>query len=138
MVKSCDKCQRFAWIMTNPLENLSPITLLWPFAKWRVDIVGLMPPRKGNRRFLVVAVDYFTKWVEAEALAAITTENITKFLWRSVVCRFGIPYAFVTDSGKQFDCVLENGALNFTSAITTLPQYFLSQTVRWKLRIRRW
>jgi hypothetical protein len=52
----------------------------------------------------LVAVDYFTKWAEAEALATITTENVIKFLWKSIVCRFGIPYAMVTDNGKQFDC----------------------------------
>lgn len=63
-----------------------------------------MPPEKGRRRFLLVAVDYFTKWAEAEALATITAANVVKFLWNSVICRFGIPYAFVTDNGKQFDC----------------------------------
>jgi len=63
-----------------------------------------MPVGKGGRKFLVVAVDYFTKWAEAEALAAITTTNITSFLWKSVVCRFEIPPAFFTDNGKQFDC----------------------------------
>jgi hypothetical protein len=59
-----------------------------------------MPLGKGSQNFLVVAVDYFTKWAEAEALATITTKNVTKFLWSSVICRFSIPYAFVTDNGK--------------------------------------
>jgi hypothetical protein len=49
-------------------------------------------------------VDYFTKWVKVEALAGVTTENVTNFFWRSIICRFGIPYAFVIDNGKQFDC----------------------------------
>jgi transposase InsO family protein len=102
VVRRCDKCQRFSRIMKTAPEKLTPLTSLWPFAKWGVDIVGPMPLGKGSRKFLVVAVDYFTKWVEA--LAAITTTNITSFLWRSVVCRFGIPHAFVTDNGKQFDC----------------------------------
>ncbi|XP_062147745.1 uncharacterized protein LOC133856706 [Alnus glutinosa] len=69
-----------------------------------VDIVGPMPLGKGRRKFFLVAVDYFTKWAEAEAFATITTANVIKFLWSSVVCRFGIPHAFVTDNGKQFDC----------------------------------
>jgi hypothetical protein len=90
--------------MKQPPEKLSPITSLWPFAKWGVDIVGPMPPGKGGWKFLLVAVDYFTKWAEAEALATITTTNVVKFLWNSVICRFSIPYAFVTDNGKQFDC----------------------------------
>jgi hypothetical protein len=63
-----------------------------------------MSPRKGSLKFLVVVVDYFTKWAEAESLATITTENITNFLWISVVCQFGIPHAFVTNNEKQFDC----------------------------------
>jgi hypothetical protein len=100
LVKHCDKCQRFSRIMKTAPEKLTPLTSLWPFAKWGVDIVGPMPVGKGGRKFLVVAVNYFTKWAEAEALAAITTMNITSFLWKSVVCRFGIPHVFVTKNGK--------------------------------------
>jgi hypothetical protein len=103
MVQKCDKCQRFAQVMKSPPEKLSPITSPWPFAKWGVDIVCPMPPGKRGRKFLCVAVDYFTKWAEAEAPTAITTENVTKFLWRMIVCRFGTPHALVTDNGKQFD-----------------------------------
>jgi transposase InsO family protein len=91
-------------VMKQPHEKLSPIISPWPFAKWGVNIVGPMPPGKGKRRFLLVAVDYFTKWAKAEAFATITTDNVMKFLWSSVICRFGIPNAFVTDNGKQFDC----------------------------------
>jgi hypothetical protein len=66
-------------------------------------LVSPMLPGKGKKRFLVVAVDYFTKWAEAEALATVTASNVINFLCRSVVCRFGIPYSFVTDNGAQFD-----------------------------------
>ena len=52
---------------------------------------------------MVVGIDYFTKWVEAEALATITEKNIRSFVWRSIVCRFGIPRVLVSDNGKQFD-----------------------------------
>jgi len=100
LVKTCDKWR----IMKASPEKLNPLTSPWPFAKWGVDIVSPMPVGKGGRKFIVVAVDCFTKWAEAEALAAITTTNITSFLWKSVVCRFGIPHALVTDNGKQFDC----------------------------------
>ena len=55
-------------------------------------------------KFTIVAVDYFTKSTEAEAIASITTQNVTRFLWKSIVTRFGILHAFVTDNGKQFDC----------------------------------
>jgi ribonuclease HI len=104
MVKACDKCQKFANDQKSPPEELTSITSPWPFSMWGVDIVGPLPPGKGGVKFVVVAVDYFTKWVEAEALVHITSQNITKFLWRSVICRYGLPHAFVTDNGKQFDC----------------------------------
>jgi hypothetical protein len=104
LVKHCDKCQRFARVMKNPPEKLSSISSTWPFAKWGVDIVGPMPPGKGSWKFLVVAMDYFTKWAEAKALATITTEVVTNFLWKSIVCWYEIPHAFVTDNGKGFEC----------------------------------
>ena len=54
-------------------------------------------------KFLIVGIDYFTKWVEAEALATITEKNMRSFVWRSIICRFGIPRVLVSDNGKQFD-----------------------------------
>ena len=54
-------------------------------------------------KFLVVGIDYFTKWVEAEALATITEKNIRSFVWRNIIYRFGIPRILVSNNGKQFD-----------------------------------
>ena len=48
-------------------------------------------------------MDYFTKWAEAEPLATITKQKVRNFVWRSIICRFGIPKALVSDNGKQFD-----------------------------------
>lgn len=53
-------------------------------------------------KFLLVAVDYFTKWVEVEPLATITGKNVLKFVWRNIVCRFGVPHILVSDNGRQF------------------------------------
>ncbi|XP_034212942.1 uncharacterized protein LOC117625504 [Prunus dulcis] len=58
---------------------------------------------KGQVKYAVVAVDYFTKWAEAEALATIAAARIESFVWQSIVCRFGIPNSIVTDNGRQFD-----------------------------------
>jgi len=66
--------------------------------------VGPLPTGKGGCKFLVVAVDYFTKWVEVGALATITAGNVRNFLWKSIVWRYGNPYTFVTDNDTQFDC----------------------------------
>ena len=54
-------------------------------------------------KFLVVDIDYFTKWVEVEALAIITEKNIRSFVWRNIICRYRIPRVLVSDNGKQFD-----------------------------------
>uniref|UniRef100_A0A2N9FNL6 Uncharacterized protein n=1 Tax=Fagus sylvatica TaxID=28930 RepID=A0A2N9FNL6_FAGSY len=64
---------------------------------------GLYKERSRQLKFLVVAIDYFTKWVEAEPLATITERNIQNFVWKAVICRFGIPRVLVSDNGKQFD-----------------------------------
>ena len=54
-------------------------------------------------KFLVVGINYFTKWVEAEALATITEKNIRSFVWRNIIYRYGIPRVIVSANGKQFD-----------------------------------
>ena len=56
----------------------------------------------GQKVFLLIVTDYFTKWVEAEALAKITDLQIRKFLWTNVITRFGTPHEIVTDNGPQF------------------------------------
>jgi hypothetical protein len=75
----------------------------WPFAQWGLDLIGKLPTTKGQFKYIVVAVDYNTKWVEAEALTLITTERIEHFLWKNIYCRFGTPETIITDNGTQFD-----------------------------------
>ena len=65
--------------------------------------MGPLPIGKGQCKFIVVGVDYFTKWDEVEPLATITEQKVRNFVWRSIRCRFGIPRALVSDNGKQFD-----------------------------------
>ena len=101
-VKSCEKCQRFAPMIRAPAEDLLPLTSPWPFAQWGLDIVGPMPKATGNRKFLLMATDYFTKWIEGEALAKITEPMVERFIWKNILTRFGVPYAFVSDNGTQF------------------------------------
>jgi transposase InsO family protein len=49
-----------------------------------------------------VGVDYFTKWIEAEAVAKITAERVKKFYWKKIICHFGLPKCIVSDNGTQF------------------------------------
>ena len=57
-------------------------------------------------KFLVVGIDYFTKWVEAEPLASITQQNVKNFVWKNIVYRFRVPRVLVSDNGQQFDNAL--------------------------------
>ena len=54
-------------------------------------------------KFLAVRIDYFTKLVEAEPLASITQQNVKNFVWKNIVCRFGVPRVLVPDNGREFD-----------------------------------
>ena len=103
LVKKCKIFQEQAKISCLPSEPLTSITSPWPFQQWGLDILGPLPLGKGQCKFIIVAVDYFTKWAEAEPLAIITKLKIRNFVWRAIICRFGIPRALVSDNGKQFD-----------------------------------
>ena len=57
----------------------------------------------GNKRFLLVSTDYFTKWVEAKPLANIRDIDAKKFIWKNIVTRFGVPHTLISDNRLQFD-----------------------------------
>ena len=61
------------------------MTSSWPFSMWGIDIIGTRPMARGGARYAVVAVDYFTKWAEAEALATITTKKMINFVVRNII-----------------------------------------------------
>ncbi|KAK0596580.1 hypothetical protein LWI29_016986 [Acer saccharum] len=103
-VESCETCQRVANDIRRPLELLRSLTSPWPFAMWGLDLIGPMPTRtKGGAKHAIVAVDYFTKWVEAEALVHITEANNTSFVRKNIIYRFGSPSIIITNNGTQFD-----------------------------------
>ena len=54
-------------------------------------------------RFLLVVIDYFTKWVEAEALATITEAKVQNIVWKNIVCKFVILRTIISDNGRQFN-----------------------------------
>ncbi|XP_058223094.1 uncharacterized protein LOC131332813 [Rhododendron vialii] len=103
IVQKCEKCQRFANIIHGSPTVLTPMKGPWPFAQWGLDLIGPLPMAAGQVQYAIIAVDYFTNWVEAKALAAITAEVTTDFLWKLIISHFGLPRVIITDRGKQFD-----------------------------------
>ena len=81
LVRRCKICQEHAKISRLPSEPLTSITSPWPFQQWGLDILGPLSIGKGQCKFIIVAVDYFTKWAEAEPLATITEQKIRNFVW---------------------------------------------------------
>ena len=98
-VRKCDQCQRFAPSIHQPGGILNLLSSPWPFAQWGLDIVGPFPKAMGNKKYLLVGTDYFTKWVEAEPLANIRDVDAKKFVWKNIVTRFGVPHALISDNG---------------------------------------
>ncbi|XP_019200265.1 PREDICTED: uncharacterized protein LOC109193869 [Ipomoea nil] len=102
LAKSCETCQLYARMPGRPATFYQPVTTAIPFARWGVDILGPFSQLSGRRRFVIVAIDYFSKWIEAEPLATITSQQCARFLWRNVISRFGVPIHLISDNGRQF------------------------------------
>ena len=102
-VRKCHSCQRLAPILRSLAQDLWSISSSWPFAQWGIDIVGLLPTAPAKKKLLLVATDYFSKWIEAKAFASIKDKEVSQFIWKNIVCRFGIPGTIISDNGPQFD-----------------------------------
>ncbi|GKE70068.1 reverse transcriptase domain-containing protein, partial [Tanacetum coccineum] len=74
--RACQDCQVLKPILRNPQHKQTPITSPWPFYKWGIDIAGPFSEGPGKVKFLIVAMDYFTKWIEAKSVATITGNQI--------------------------------------------------------------
>nr|GFB78465.1 reverse transcriptase domain-containing protein [Tanacetum cinerariifolium] len=90
MIRKCNVCQVHCPVTRHPQQHLTPITAPWPFYKWGIDIAGPFPEGPGKVKFLIVAMDYFTKWIEAKAVATITGGQVKKFVWDNIKPRGGI------------------------------------------------
>jgi len=101
-VNLCDKCQRHGDMHLAPPTELTSLVSPQPFAWWGIDLLGPFPKAAGQLRYLVVAIDYSTKWIETEPLAQITAKNVLCFFKRNILARFGVPTLVISDNGTQF------------------------------------
>nr|GEV61300.1 reverse transcriptase domain-containing protein [Tanacetum cinerariifolium] len=100
LIRARQDCQVHKPVPRNSQQKLTPITSPWPFYKWGIDIAGPFPKGPGKVKFLIVAMDYVTKWIEAKPVATITGNQIKKFMWDNIVYRFGLPGEIISDNGK--------------------------------------
>jgi len=85
-----------------PPAELTSLVSPWPLAWWGIDLLEPLPKAAGQLKYLVVAIDYCTKWIEAEPLAKITAKNVLRFFRRNILARFRVPALVISDYGTQF------------------------------------
>ncbi|XP_074347503.1 uncharacterized protein LOC141686362 [Apium graveolens] len=100
--KKCGPCQLYGTIAHRPPTKLTSLTSPCPFYMWGMDFVGQLPKSLGHKKFIIVDIDYHTKWVEAKALARIKEIDVINFFMENIVYRFGVPRIMVKNNGTQF------------------------------------
>ena len=124
-VQSCDQCQRRGRSRRN--EPMHPIPVHAPFYRVGIDIVGPLPRTEQNNKYIVVAIDYLTKWPEAKALPEATAEQVAIFIYEDIICRHGCPSKLLSDRGTHFNnqvvkCLVEKFEIKHHFSIPYHPQ----------------
>jgi hypothetical protein len=100
LVKHCNGCQRFSKHRNTPAAALKTIPLTWPFAVWGLDMVGPFKIAPGGLTHLLVAVDKFTKWIEAKPIKKLDGSSTSKF-FNEIITRYGVLHSVITDNGTN-------------------------------------
>jgi hypothetical protein len=103
LVSTCQACQRFSCKTKVPAQPVQLIAPSWPLQRWGINIVGKLTPAQGNYTFAVVAVEYFTKWIEVKPLTNVSSVTIKKFFWQNIICWYGVPRHITIDDAKYFN-----------------------------------
>src|SRR6266545_5250186 len=115
-IQTCDQCQRRG--KTTNENKLHSIKIKEPFYQWGIDIVGPLTETSCGNKYIVVAIDYFTKYLEAKALVNANARNIANFLYEDIICRHGCLRKIISDRGIHFNNqVIENCLSNLKSGI---------------------
>jgi hypothetical protein len=102
-VDLCDQCQRTGAPLFRNHWPLTPIIPLAPFEKWGIDFIGpISPVSSQKKRYIILATDYATKWVEARATRKNDAQTFALFLSEEIMMRFGHPLELVSDRGMHF------------------------------------
>jgi hypothetical protein len=101
--RGCEECQKLGKIQAVPTSMLHPVIKPWPFRGWGLDFIGeIHPSSSKGHRFVLVAMDYFSKWVEAVPLRNMTHREVIEFVLPNIIYQFGVPQTLMTDQGVSF------------------------------------
>ena len=102
-VQRCPECQMHGDLIHKPPFELHALTSPWPFSVWGIDIIRKISPKSSNgHEYILVAIDYFTEWVEATSYAGLTTARVGKFIISHFIYRYGVPHELISDRGAHF------------------------------------
>ncbi|XP_070048920.1 uncharacterized protein [Nicotiana tomentosiformis] len=114
-VCKCHQFQVYGDLIHSPPSELHTMSAPWPFVAWGMDVIRPIEPAASNEhRFILVAIDYFTKWVEAVTFKSVTKKAVVDFVHSNIICRFGIPKIIITDNAANLNSHLmkeANGAV---------------------------
>ncbi|XP_049369901.1 uncharacterized protein LOC125834792 [Solanum verrucosum] len=103
-VQKCHQCQVHGDFIRVPPNELNVMGSPWPFAAWGMDVIEpIEPPASNRHHFILVAINYFTKWFEVSTYKAVTKKVVADFVRNNIVCRFGIPESIITDNAANLN-----------------------------------
>ena len=102
VVKHCSNFQIYTSKTREPPTPLHPIITVGPFCKWGIDFMECRPPSNDDHKYIIVAIDYFTKWAEAMPTFNNTVETVVRFFFDHVITCFGVPKQLVSNHGTHF------------------------------------
>lgn len=80
------------------------MTTPWSFFGLGIDMIGMIEPKTSNgHRLILVAIDYFTRWVKAVSYANVTKQVMARFIKKELICKYGIPNKIITDNGSNLN-----------------------------------
>nr|XP_009606785.1 uncharacterized protein K02A2.6-like [Nicotiana tomentosiformis] len=98
-VHKCHKCWVHADMIRVPPNELNVTSSPWPFSAWGMDVIGPIESDVSNGyRCILVAIYYFTKWVEVVSYKAVTKKVVADFIRDRIVCQFGVPKSIIIDN----------------------------------------
>nr|XP_009603681.1 uncharacterized protein K02A2.6-like [Nicotiana tomentosiformis] len=87
-----------------PPNELNATSSPWTFSAWGMDVIRpIIPGDSNGHRFILVAIDYFTKWVEAASYKAATKKFVEDFVRDRIICRFRVPESIITDNAANLN-----------------------------------
>jgi hypothetical protein len=103
-VQTCHKCQMYQNCKNAPPQYLHTMASPWPFSAWGMDVIGAITSKASNgHEFIIVAIDYFTKWVEACSFKNVTQVAVTRFVKNNIICRYGMPEMLITNNASNLN-----------------------------------